>query len=72
MVKSAEIEIGVGKAGNGKKANAAIGSYEFFVCQEFMHPMAGKGEDIPGDDQPEKNSEFKPARPLHADVMQAV
>ena len=61
MVESGEVIITIRNACDSKGVSAAGYLNEFILINKFVHPVAGKGEEIPRDNQPQKPFEFEPA-----------
>lgn len=55
--KEEEIRQGLYCEGNG----VAVDDSEFFLLDQFVHPVSGKSDAVPSDYKPQKSLEFKPA-----------
>ena len=61
MVEPGQEKQRVSKVAYCKRYSLSVGLDEVLSGYKFIHPVAGKGQQIPEDDQIEKNPEFAPA-----------
>ena len=61
MVKPGKVKEGIKGIGDNKRCNMNSLLDKSFRINNFSHPVAGKGENIPQDDKPEETFEFKPS-----------
>ena len=66
MIETGKIKKEVKQTGYGKVGDLAVGEYEFPGIDQLVHPVAGKGENIPGQNEPQENLERCPAPTAHS------
>jgi len=61
MVKPGEVKYNVENIGDHETRHLCAVLNEPFMIDQFSHPVAGKGQNIPQNNKPEKAFELKPA-----------
>ena len=72
MVKPGKVKKSIKGVGDNKSCNLGSLPDESFRIYNLSHPVAGKGEDIPQDDKPEKTFKLKPPWICYADRVYPV
>lgn len=71
MIKSCAVIKCILEVFDRERDGPGIGFKKFFLCDKRIHPVPGKGHDIPCEEQPEKRFERKPPVSLYLHEVEA-